>query len=79
MRRASISVWSNLAEGSARKTNKDRVYFISIAYGSLMELLNQVVLSNDLGFIIESDYLDIRSMIEYLSRQMSAYRRFFEE
>mgnify|MGYP000846298748 CR=1 FL=1 len=77
MRRSSVSISSNLAEGSTRTTNKDRVYFITISYGSLMELLNQLILSYDFEFINENEYIDLRNMIADLSKKLSAYRNFF--
>ncbi len=46
MRRASISVASNIAEGTSRKIMKDKNYFIMVAYTSLMELLNQFIIAN---------------------------------
>lgn len=50
MRRAAISIPSNIAEGSQRNTDKDFGHFISIAKGSLAELRTQVCLSRDLGY-----------------------------
>jgi len=50
-RRASISVSSNIAEGSTRWSHKDQAIFYEIAFGSLIEVLNQAILSNDLDFI----------------------------
>ena len=54
MRRAAISVSSNIAEGAGRKTQKNQAQFYTIAYGSLMELLNQLIISVDLEFLEES-------------------------
>lgn len=54
MRRAAISVSSNIAEGSGRRTQKNQAQFYTIAYGSLMELLNQLILAVDLEFLEES-------------------------
>ncbi|MEP0387795.1 MAG: four helix bundle protein [Dokdonia sp.] len=51
MRRCSISVSSNIAEGSGRHSAKDKARFTEIAYSSLLELLNQLILSQDLDFI----------------------------
>ena len=51
MNRAAISVPSNIAEGTARSTVKDKVHFINIAYGSLMELICQMEIALDLGYI----------------------------
>ena len=63
LRRASISISSNLAEGTSRNTNKDKARFSTIAYSSTMEVLNQLLISKELNFINEEDYLDSRKQI----------------
>jgi four helix bundle protein len=63
MRRAVISISSNVAEGTGRHSFKDKARFTEIAYGSALELLNQVILSNDLEFLSEENYLNIRESI----------------
>lgn len=63
MRRCAISISSNIAEGTGRHTPKDKARFSEIAYSSALELLNQVVLSNDLEFLNDKDYEDIRNDI----------------
>ena len=55
MRRAVISISSNIAEGFSRETNKDKGRFYLIAKGSLIELQNQLLAARDIG------YLDIRN------------------
>ena len=60
MRRAAISISSNIAEGTGRHSNKDKARFTEIAYGSSLELLNQCILSNDLEFLDEQKYLELR-------------------
>ena len=74
MRRAVISVSSNIAEGSSRKTIKDQRHFYTIAFSSLMELLNQLILTLDLGFLSEEKYLELRSSIERISNQLNKLR-----
>jgi four helix bundle protein len=51
IQRAIISVGSNIAEGSSRTSNKDQGHFYQTAYASLMEVLCQLTLCLDLGFI----------------------------
>jgi len=74
MRRASISVGSNIAEGSSRKTEKDQAHFYTTAYSSLVELLNQLILSLDLGFLSEKIYTELRNSIELISNQLNKLR-----
>ena len=63
MRRCSISIASNLAEGSGRISFKDKARFTEIAYSSSLELLNQLILSNDLEYINEKEYTHIREKV----------------
>lgn len=56
LRRASVSICSNIAEGSARKSYKDKVHFTTMAFGSAVEILNQLILSFELHFITEVNF-----------------------
>lgn len=56
LRRASASICSNIAEGSARTTNKDQARFTTISFSSAVEVLNQLIISKELDFISEKDY-----------------------
>lgn len=60
MRRSAISISSNIAEGAGRNSSKDQARFTEIAFGSALELLNQIILSKDIGFITEEKYIEIR-------------------
>ena len=74
MRRAAISVSSNLAEGSSRTSPKDQAHFYQMAYSSMMELLSQFIVSFDLKYISESNYLDIRQDIEGITYKLNSLR-----
>ncbi len=74
MRRSSVSVASNLAEGSARRTNKDKAHFTTMAYSSLMELLNQSIIAMELGYLKEVNYESIRQEIQLISYMLNALR-----
>ena len=76
LRRASISIASNIAEGSARKTYKDKAYFTTIAFGSAVEVLNQLIISYELGFITKDDYSDLRSKIESITNKLNSLRNY---
>ncbi len=60
LRRAAVSVPSNIVEGCARATNADFVRFLDIAYGSSSEANYQVSLCKRLGFLNEQQYTDLR-------------------
>ena len=64
MRRCSVSISSNIAEGSGRHSAKDKARFTEIAYSSALELLNQSIISFDLEYISEDDYKILRLEIE---------------
>jgi four helix bundle protein len=74
MRRAAISISSNLAEGSSRTSAKDQSHFYQISYSSLMELLSQLIVSRDLDFISEEILSDIRNSIEKISYKLNSLR-----
>ncbi len=63
MRRCAVSIASNLAEGSGRNSMKDKARFTEIAFGSALELLNQLILSFDFKFFEEQKYIEIREKI----------------
>ena len=71
IRRAIISVCSNLAEGSSRKSKKDQSHFYNIAFSSLMEALNQLIISNDLGFLDSQSLEESREEIHFISRLLN--------
>ncbi len=75
LRRASISVASNLAEGTSRITNKDKAHFTTLAFSSLMEVLNQLIISKELNFIKDEDYAELRKTIEKIANKLNALRK----
>jgi four helix bundle protein len=72
IRRASVSVSSNIAEGSTRWSRKDQARFYEIAFGSLMEVLNQLILSYDLEYLNEESLNNIRGDIDSTGRMLNA-------
>lgn len=59
MRRAVISVTSNIAEGFSRQSYKEKAQFYSMAQGSLTELQNQLLISKDVGYLTAEEYKEI--------------------
>lgn len=77
MRRSSVSISSNIAEGTSRLTNKDKAHFMTIAYSSSLELLNQTIIARELQFISEESYKNIRFEIESITNKINALRNHF--
>jgi len=74
IRRAAISIPSNIAEGSTRKSFKDQARFSEIAFGSLLEALNQLIIANKLNYINEEELNLLRLDVEKISRQLNALK-----
>ena len=70
MRRAAISVPSNIVEGMARLSTKDQSHFLNIAYGSLMELYAQLDIAHDLGYINHDDFAKIEVNIDEIDKMI---------
>jgi four helix bundle protein len=64
MRRAAVSVASNIVEGCARPKQNDFLRFLDIAYGSCREVEYQISLANDLGYIHDQGYRHLHSLAE---------------
>lgn len=75
MRRAAISIASNLAEGTSRKTAKDQSHFSTISYSSTIELLNDLIIANELRFLTEEIYKQGREMIERQTLLIAGLRK----
>ena len=76
MRRASVSVCSNIAEGSTRNGIKEKAYFLTMAYGSAIEILNQVIICFELEYISQEIYQELRRCLESISNKINSLRKF---
>jgi four helix bundle protein len=75
VRRAAVSVCSNISEGSARLSKKEQAYFIQTSYGSLMEAICQLDLAKELGFVASEELKMLRMDAGHLARMINAYHR----
>jgi four helix bundle protein len=75
MRRCSISISSNIAEGTGRHSAKDKARFTEIAYGSALELLNQIIISKDIEFMSYENYTLLRMEVDEISLMLDALHK----
>lgn len=68
MRRAAISITSNIAEGFGRQGYKEKIHFYYLAQGSLIELKNQILVAKDVGYIKESELIILADQINFTHR-----------
>ncbi len=74
MRRASVSISSNIAEGSGRSSDKEFVRFVEIAYGSLMEVVSQMHIARSQTFLQQPDFEILSQNADEISRMLSGLR-----
>lgn len=74
MRRASISVSSNIAEGSSRVSPKDQAHFYHLSYSSLMEVFSQFLVSKELGLVSDTKEKNIRDKVSEISYKLNSLR-----
>jgi four helix bundle protein len=73
LRRASISISSNIAEGCSRRSNKDFYRFLEFSMGSAYEIETQIILAADLNFITEKEQIVILTKLESIIKMMSKF------
>lgn len=79
MRRSAVSIPSNIAEGSGRRTNKDKAQFMYTARGSLFELETQIVIAHELAFIPAFDFDNLHSQIIKCRQLINGYINYLEK
>ena len=78
LRRASVSITSNIAEGVTRYSVKDKVHFIEMSYGSLMEVSSQFEIAEELGYISSEERLSMDQLIEDVARLLSGLQKTYK-
>ena len=77
MQRAVVSIVSNIAEGVSRNSVKEKIRFVELAYGSLMELYCQLYVSVDLDYLTPSTFTLIKAEIDKIANKANALKRNF--
>ncbi len=78
LRRSSVSITSNIAEGVNRFSVKDKVHFIEIAFGSLMEVSSQMEIAEELGYITAEDRLSMDDLVTEVAKLLSGLRNSYQ-
>ena len=74
MRRASVSISSNIAEGSSRASRNDFARFVEIGYGSLMEVISESHIAKRQAMLNATDFQDSYAHAEEIARMLSGLR-----
>lgn len=72
IRRASISIPSNISEGHSRRSPLDYIQFLKIARGSVAELETQLIISNNLGYITNEEFEDMEKKLTEIAKMLNA-------
>ena len=75
MRRAAVSITSNIAEGFSRNTSKDKVQFYSMAHGSLTELQNQLIITRDIKYLNKEEFSKIANQTVTVHKLITGLKR----
>ena len=78
LRRASVSITSNIAEGINRYSAKDKAHFIEMAYGSLMEVSSQFEIAEELGYITTEDRMSMDELVKENARLLSGLQNSYK-
>ncbi len=76
IRRASVSIPTNIAEGAARSSNKEFLHFLSISQGSASEVETQLLISHRLSFVNEKTYSNLRNDLDEIGKMLSGLRKY---
>jgi four helix bundle protein len=79
MRRAAVSIPSNIAEGAARNTNKGFIQFLHTAQASLSELDTQVIICKQLGYLSEDSLISLEEQMERESKLISGLIKYLKK
>jgi four helix bundle protein len=79
LRRAAVSIPSNIAEGAARAGNKEFIQFLYISLGSMSELETQLVIANKISYISEGILSELLNKINLIRSQISGLIKYLKE
>jgi four helix bundle protein len=74
LRRAAISITSNIAEGMGRFSDKEKIHFLEIAFGSLYETMSQIELALVFNYITQEEFDDLEKNVVEIAKMLSGLR-----
>ena len=74
LRRTAVSITSNIAEGMGRFSDKEKLHFIEIAFGSLYETMSQIELALDFNYITQNEFNNMEEQVVVISKMLSGLR-----
>lgn len=75
LRRAAISITSNIAEGMGRFSDKEKIHFLEIAFGSLYETMSQIELALVFNYITQEEFDDLEKNVVEIAKMLSGLRK----
>ena len=79
IKRAVVSVPSNIAEGASRTSNKDFTRFLTMAPGSLYELETQLILAKELGFLGQEPFVEITGEVNQIQKMLISFNQYIDK
>lgn len=74
LRRAAISITSNIAEGMGRFSDKEKIHFLEIAFGSLYETMSQIELALVFNYITQEEFAELEKNVVEIAKMLSGLR-----
>lgn len=71
LRRAAISIPSNIAEGFRRRSQKDKIHFSRMAYGSGAEIETQLIIAQELDYLSDDEYMELQSELTEIMKMIN--------
>lgn len=79
IRKSSISIMANIAEGYGRRSNKEFKQFLNIAHGSAAEVQSHIYVALDLQYITQKEFSDFHKEIEKISKKLQAFKNYLRK
>lgn len=74
LQRAAVSISSNIAEGAARTSDADFTHFLDFALGSAFEVETQLTIANNVGYMDEGQFNELRDKLQSIERQLNGLK-----